>query len=67
LVRAEDEQAGYSSFSTGPAGVDQDLLLHVIADGFREWQESVGEGKFIHLPSGERLKLDVQLVPLNAE
>ena len=46
---------------------DQDLLLHVSAVGFREWQESVGEGKFIHLPSGARLKLDVQLVPLKTE
>ena len=46
---------------------DQDLLLHVSSDGFREWQESVGKGESIHLASGTRLKLDVQLVPLETE
>jgi hypothetical protein len=46
---------------------DEDLLLHVSADGFREWQESVGEGKSIHLASGSQLQLDVQLVPLKKE
>jgi hypothetical protein len=46
---------------------DQDLLLHVSADGFREWQESAGEGKPIRLTSGARVKLNVQLVPLNPE
>ncbi len=46
---------------------DQDLLLHVSANGFGEWQESVGGGKPIHLPSGTRLKLNVRLVPLKKE
>jgi hypothetical protein len=40
---------------------DKNLLLHVTSDGFREWDESVGKGKPIHLPSGTRLTLDVQL------
>jgi hypothetical protein len=40
---------------------DKNLLLHVTSDGFREWDESVGRGKPIHLPSGTRLTLDVQL------
>jgi len=40
---------------------DKDLLLHVTSDGFREWNESVGKGKLIHLASGARLKLDVRL------
>jgi hypothetical protein len=39
------------------------VLLHVTADGFRERDESVGTGKLIHLASGERLTLDVQLDP----
>jgi hypothetical protein len=46
---------------------NEDLLLHVSADGFREWQESLGEGKSIHLASGSQLQLDVQLVPLKEE
>jgi hypothetical protein len=40
---------------------DKNLLLHVTSDGFREWDESVGKGKAIQLPSGTRLILDVQL------
>jgi hypothetical protein len=40
---------------------DKNLLLHVTSDGFREWDESVGRGKPIHLSSGTRLTLDVQL------
>jgi hypothetical protein len=43
---------------------EQDLLLHVSSDGFGEWEESVGTGKPIHLASGTRLTLDVQLEPL---
>jgi hypothetical protein len=42
---------------------DKNLLLHVTSDGFREWGESVGRGKPLHLPSGTRLKLSVQLEP----
>ena len=40
---------------------DTPLLLHITSDGFREWNESIGKGKVIHLASGARLKLDVQL------
>jgi hypothetical protein len=42
---------------------DKNLLLHVTSDGFHEWNESVGEGKPPHLPSGTRLRLAVQLEP----
>jgi hypothetical protein len=72
-LRRTDEQKSLvftmSCYSTHAVLIppDQDLFLHVSADGFREWQESVGEGKSIHLTSGARLKLDVQLVPLNTE
>ena len=41
----------------------QDLLLHVRADGFSEWGESVGTGKPISVSSGRRLALNVQLDP----
>jgi hypothetical protein len=44
---------------------DTDVLLHVSSPGFREWQESVGTGKSVCLPSGTRLKLDVRLEPLD--
>jgi hypothetical protein len=42
---------------------DENLLLHVKSDGFREWDESVGRGKPINLSSGGVLKLNVQLDP----
>ena len=42
---------------------DKNLLLHVTSDGFREWDENVGSGKPLYLPSGTRLTLDVQLEP----
>jgi len=42
---------------------DKNLLLHLTSDGFREWNESVGRGKSLHLPSGTRLTLNVQLEP----
>jgi hypothetical protein len=42
---------------------DRSLLLHISSDGFREWNESIGKGKPIHLASGARLKIDVQLEP----
>jgi hypothetical protein len=42
---------------------DTSLLLHITSDGFREWNESIGRGKLIHLGSGSHLKLDVQLDP----
>ena len=37
---------------------DKDLLLHVTADGFREWEESAEAGKPIRLHSGTRRTLD---------
>jgi len=40
---------------------DKNLLLHVDSDGFREWDESIGRGKPLHLNSGARLTLAVQL------
>ena len=43
---------------------DTSLLLHVTSDCFREWKESSGKGKPVHLASGNRLKLDVRLEPL---
>jgi hypothetical protein len=42
---------------------DRNLLLHVRSDGFREWDESVGSGKPLYLPSGTRLILDIELDP----
>lgn len=42
---------------------DKDFLLHISSDGFREWNESIGKGKPIHLASGARVKIDVQLEP----
>jgi hypothetical protein len=42
---------------------DKNLLLHITSGGFREWNESIGKGKLIHLASGSHLKLDVQLDP----
>ena len=44
---------------------DTNLLLHVKSDGFREWDESIGTGKPLNVPSGSRLTLDVQLDPSN--
>jgi len=42
---------------------DRNLLLHVTADGFHEWDESVGEGKLLLLPSGSKRTIVVQLEP----
>lgn len=44
---------------------DKNLLLHVKANGFREWDESIGTGKPVNVPSGSTLTLDVQLNPSN--
>ncbi len=44
---------------------DRNLLLHVSADGFKEWDESVGQGKPIHVASGQRVRLIVPLEPLD--
>lgn len=44
---------------------DKNLLLHVTSDGYREWDESAGRGKPLHLASGARITLDIQLDPLD--
>ena len=44
---------------------DRNLLLRVSAEGFREWDESIGTGRPVNVPSGSRLMLDVQLDPLD--
>jgi|SRR5579864_531409 len=44
---------------------DKNLLLHISSDGFHEWDESIGNGKPLNLPSGKHMVLDVQLVPSN--
>ena len=43
---------------------DKDVVFHVTAEGFREWRESAGSGKVIHVPSGTHVALDVRLEPL---
>jgi hypothetical protein len=43
---------------------DRNLILHIWADGFREWDESVGAGKAIFVQSGTRLTLAVDLEPV---
>jgi hypothetical protein len=43
---------------------EKNLLLHVTSDGYREWDESAGRGKPLHLASGTRITLDIQLDPL---
>ena len=44
---------------------DRNLLLHVKADGFQEWDRSVGAGMPVNVPSGSTLSLDVPLEPLD--
>jgi hypothetical protein len=44
---------------------DKNLLLHVTSDGYREWDESAGKGKPLHLASGAQLMLNIQLEPLD--
>jgi hypothetical protein len=68
LMRVWDPQSPMFSMSCYSNHVilippNKDLILHVTSDGFREWDESVGKGKLIHLPSGTRLTLAVQLEP----
>jgi len=43
---------------------DKNLLLHVTSDGYREWDESAGRGKPLHLASGAQITLDIRLDPL---
>jgi len=42
---------------------DKSLLVHITANGFHEWKESVGSGKLLRLASGARINLDVELEP----
>lgn len=51
--------------STTPVLVvpDKGLLIHVTANGFKEWDRSAGNGLPILVKSGDHLKLDVQLEP----
>lgn len=42
---------------------DRSLLIHVSADGFREWDESRESGWPINVPSGQSIMLDVELDP----
>jgi hypothetical protein len=42
---------------------DRNLILHITANGSREWDESAGTGKLIFVPSGTRLTVTVQLDP----
>ncbi len=57
--------AGCSSKGVILMPPNKDVLLHVTADGFREWNESIGRGKPLRLASGTRLRLAVQLEPSN--
>jgi hypothetical protein len=54
-------------FSNQPLLVpsDENLLIHVTSDGFREWDRSAGNGKLIRIAPGDSLTLDVQLEPAN--
>jgi len=45
---------------------DKNLLLHVTSWGFREWNQSVGNGRLVRIAPGDRLTLDVQLQPANS-
>jgi len=42
---------------------DKNLLIHVTSEGFREWDESVGKGRAINIPSGTRRRLAMRLEP----
>jgi carboxypeptidase family protein len=40
---------------------DKDVVVHITADGFHEWSESIGAGKVVHVQSGERATLEAEL------
>ena len=42
---------------------DKNLIVHITSDGFREWKESTGKGKMLHLTSGSQVNLGVELDP----
>jgi hypothetical protein len=43
---------------------DKRLLLHVRSGGFHEWTKSLGKGMPIRVASGNRLRVNVELEPL---
>ena len=43
---------------------NQNVILHIKSPGFREWKESAGHGKLIHLSAGEVMKLEIELTPI---
>jgi hypothetical protein len=43
---------------------DKDFILHVTADGYHEWNESVSGRKFVRVSEGTQSSLDVQLDPI---
>lgn len=54
-----------SSYANKPILVpsEEDLLIHVTSQGYKEWQQSAGRGKSIRLSPGAELTLDVVLEP----
>ena len=40
---------------------DKDFIVHVTAEGFREWDESIGGHKVVRVPSGTETALEAQL------
>jgi hypothetical protein len=44
---------------------NRDFIVHVTAEGFREWSESIGSRKVVHDPPETEATLDAQLQPLN--
>lgn len=70
VFRMDEPESPFFTMSCGSDHVilvppDQNLLLHVTSDGFREWDESIKTGKPINVASGTRLSLAVQLEPLD--
>ena len=56
---------GYPSGKAVLVPSDRNLLLHVTSCGFREWDQSIGNGMSIRIAPGQRLTLDVQLQAAN--
>jgi Carboxypeptidase regulatory-like domain len=69
LARSETPEHSFLSSTSKSSEVilvppDRNLVVNVMADGFREWDESVGVGNPIFVPSGSQLVLDVRLDPI---
>lgn len=43
---------------------NKNIFLHVMSDGFQEWEQSAGNGKLIRLSPGSQLTLEVPLHPI---